>query len=82
MQTDRPVVRDANGLEQELRIIGIEVRVRDYMLGGQIEELALLPADIRLPARCQPYGQRSLNITVHTNRGDVNFPMDSYHLPS
>lgn len=58
----------------EQRIIGIELRlVSPY---GDREEIALIPCDVRVPL--SPIsGSLSINATIHTSRGDTNFPVDA-----
>lgn len=77
MQTDTPRRVDQYGCPLELRIIGLELRLRDNY-GGSIEEIALIPCDIRIPAGdgYHPSG-RSFNCTVHTSVGDTNFQGDA-----
>lgn len=59
----------------EVRLIGVEIRLRDSR-GGQ-EELALIPADVRIPARREAWNNnRRLNLTIHTSHGDLNCPVD------
>jgi hypothetical protein len=70
------VRRDLHGQVAEQRIIGIEVRVRDA--GGLLEEVALVPCDIRLPLS-GPWQRGRLNLTIHTSFGDIN-PRDEPEL--
>lgn len=59
----------------ENRIIGLELRLVDNR-SGLTEEVAVIPCDVRYPAGY--YGPRlGLNVTVHTTRGDANFPTDA-----
>lgn len=65
-----PTVKDSRGYPVERRIIGIEIRPIDEK--GIIEELALLPCDIRFPIPLHHYNQRAFSVTIHTDNGDVN----------
>ncbi|HUC37043.1 MAG TPA: hypothetical protein VMR97_07965 [Acidimicrobiales bacterium] len=70
---DTPVRRGDQGQPVELRIIGIELRLRDHF--GQ-EEIALVPCDVRIPAG-HPHMLREINATIHTSLGDTNFPINA-----
>lgn len=52
------------------RIIGVEFRV---VRGLFVEEVALVPCDVRLPL-AGPQGVGSLSLTVHTSLGDITPP--------
>lgn len=75
---DYPAARDTEGRLREIRIIGLELRRRDGYT-GEVEEIALIPCDVRLPVRDDSrYGPPAgLNCTVHLSTGDSNFPVDA-----
>lgn len=72
---DQVVPRDQHGGRSEQRIIGIELRYV-WPDTGAVEEVALVPCDVRLPTTNQsPYMPKGrLTVTFHTSAGDVNLP--------
>lgn len=72
---DYSVLNLVDGSMSVVRVIGLEVRLRVPQY-GLLEELALIPSDIRIPLdRSGPLyrNNRYFNITMHTSVGDVNF---------
>ncbi len=66
------LVGRVNGAPCEQRIIGIELRHVDGC--GAVEEVALVPCDVRLPLSSHAYGACQLSMTVHTSHGDIAVP--------
>lgn len=59
-----------------LRLIGLELRIRDSYTPSGTEELQMVPLDVEIPAELRmPYssGRFLMPCTLHTSEGDINF---------